>query len=759
MTGVKGTSNLYNFSNIRYGEPPIGDLRFAKPVAPKGRNVTIDKGDVGRICPQAIAAWEVYTSFTGPDFLSGKISTLTDDHKHALHEPSDLKIVIDPRETEDCLFLDVVTPVETFDSPVKKLAPVIFWLSGGGYTTGEKGWFDPAGLIKASYASSPEGLVFVSANYRLGALGWLAGTKLDPGNDANRPANAALYDQRLALEWIQENIHQFGGDPTRVTIMGESAGGASIYHHLTAFGGKDKTTLFQRAIPQSTGWVHIANEKLENDVIDKFLALAKVPDLKAARKLSTEEVQEANRLLISNSAWGTSTTGPFVDGLYVPENPDKLFAEGRHIQKVDVLIGFNEDEGLIFTSPESNDNAGYRKFLESTYSNASPETLDHIETKLYPPVFDGSYGYTNQTGRASITKAESEFTCKYGFLQAAYGNRAKSYRFNVYPGLHGSEMHYTFYNGPKRNPEVDEAIAVGFQELLTSFVAIGNATSLAAPQGVPVYGEERRMLYIGNEGFGITTDATVPERCKFWQSGIYLTSKAPSMHHNHAVTMLKTLTRLKSFTMSLASRRYAAKFFYARRPVHETLCHVLHVAKPSPKKQPPVIGYAYYKDINRERQRRFTPRLHPKSDINHPVERLCRLYLRKVTPDNWSDDPYIVCLLLALAQAQSIKQREEKPETFPVRLFLVVDGDKNYAHVFQADVDAHILKALDEPTLDLNGVAWPRITHTKVALQSYLTLPGRIVAELLGSYMEEKAEKRKYEDDAEAPMKRVKTTL
>ncbi|EMT67499.1 Para-nitrobenzyl esterase [Fusarium odoratissimum] len=496
--------------DLGYGEPPIGDLRFAKPVAPKGRNVTIDKGDVGRICPQAMAAWEVYTSFTGPDFLSGKISTLTDDHKHALQEPSDLKIAIDSRETEDCLFLDVVTPVETFDSPVKKLAPVIFWLSGGGYTTGEKGWFDPAGLIKASYASSPEGLVFVSANYRL------------MSSSETMVANAALYDQRLALEWIQENIHQFGGDPTRVTIMGESAGGASIYHHLTAFGGKDKTTLFQRAIPQSTGWVHIANGKLENDVIDKFLALAKVPDLKAARKLSTEEVQEANRLLISNSAWGTSTTGPFVDGLYVPENPDKLFAEGRHIQNVDILIGFNQDEGLIFTSPESNDNAGFRKFLESTYSNASPETLDHIETKLYPPVFDGSYGYTNQTGRASITKAESEFTCKYGILQAAYGNRAKSYRFNVYPGLHGSEMHYTFYNGPKRNPEVDEAIAVGFQELLTSFAATGNATSLAAPQGVPVYGEERRMLYIGNEGFGITTDATVPERCKFWQSGIYL---------------------------------------------------------------------------------------------------------------------------------------------------------------------------------------------------------------------------------------------
>ncbi|KAG4286162.1 hypothetical protein FPRO06_07422 [Fusarium proliferatum] len=515
----EGSSVLYNFSNIRFGEPPIGDLRFAKPVAPKGRNVTVDKGEVGRICPQAMAAWEVYTSFTGPDFLSGKVSTLTEKQKHALKEPSDLKIPIDSRETEDCLFLDVITPFETFENSAKGLAPVIFWLSGGGYTTGEKGWFDPAGLIKASYPSSPEGLVFVSANYRLGALGWLAGSKLDP---EMMVSNAALYDQRLALEWIQENIHQFGGDPARVTIMGESAGGASIYHHLTAFGGKDEKTLFQRAIPQSTGWVHIADDKLENDVIDRFLALAKVSDLEAARKLSTEEVQKANRLLISNSAWGTSTAGPFVDGLYVPENPDKLFAEGRHIKNVDLLIGFNEDEGLIFTSPESSDDAGYRKFLESTYSNASPETLDHIEKTLYPPVFDGSHGYTNQTDRASITKAESEFTCKYGFLQAAYGSRAKSYRFNVYPSLHGSEMHYTFYNGPDRNPEVDEAIAVGFQELLTSFAATGNATSLAAPQGVPVYGDERLMLYIGNGGFGIATDETVPERCKFWQSGIYL---------------------------------------------------------------------------------------------------------------------------------------------------------------------------------------------------------------------------------------------
>ncbi|KAF4341507.1 carboxylesterase type B [Fusarium beomiforme] len=137
---------------------------------PKDATPPSTKGDVGRICPQAMAAWEVYTSFTGRDFLSGEISALTANQKHALEKPSGLEIPSDPRENEDCLFLDVVTPIETFESPIKILAPVVFWLSGGGYRTGEKGWLDPAGLIKASYTSSPEGLVFVQKGFCLAGL-------------------------------------------------------------------------------------------------------------------------------------------------------------------------------------------------------------------------------------------------------------------------------------------------------------------------------------------------------------------------------------------------------------------------------------------------------------------------------------------------------------------------------------------------------------------------------------------------------------
>lgn len=115
--------------------------------------------------------------------------------------------------------------------------------------------------------------------------------------------------------------------------------------------------------------------------------------------------------------------------------------------------------------------------------------------------------------------------------------------------------------------------------------------------------------------------------------------------------------------------RYVAKFFYAGRPVHQTFCYALHVAKPSPQTQPPVIGCAYYRTFLRERRRRYIPPSHPRKKVNSPVKRLCDSHLRRIIPENWAEDPYIVCLLLSLAQAQAIKQKRAMPKTFPVRLF------------------------------------------------------------------------------------------
>ncbi|KAF5549778.1 hypothetical protein FMEXI_4028 [Fusarium mexicanum] len=180
-----------------------------------------------------------------------------------------------------------------------------------------------------------------------------------------------------------------------------------------------------------------------------------------------------------------------------------------------------------------------------------------------------------------------------------------------------------------------------------------------------------------------------------------------------------------------------ANFFYAGRPVHVTKCHVYHVAKPSLNAQPPVVGYIYYREVKRERKGQYTPWILPKLGQNLPVKRICKILLRRVTPENWAEDPYIVCVLLSLTQAQLIKQKGPMPKYFPVRLVVAVDGDKTFAHVFQAEIDARVLKALHEPTFNLDGVTWPQVKHTKVVFDPWLTFPHRIAAEMLGSYMEQ----------------------
>jgi carboxylesterase type B len=104
----------------------------------------------------------------------------------------------------------------------------IVWIYGGGFTAGDKtniNTGNPAGLIHRSNDS----IVYVALNYRLGAFGWLSGPTLQ----TDGTANAGLLDQRFALQWIQKHIASFGGDPDQVTVMGESAGGASIMHQIT----------------------------------------------------------------------------------------------------------------------------------------------------------------------------------------------------------------------------------------------------------------------------------------------------------------------------------------------------------------------------------------------------------------------------------------------------------------------------------------------------------------------------------------------
>ena len=134
---------------------------------------------------------------------------------------------MDPRTSEDCLFLDVLVPKTAYDNKDQsKGAPVLVWVYGGGYTEGDKSQYNPPGLLYRSEQNGREPVIFVAMNYRLGAFGWLAGPTFQESGDANN----GLLDQRAAFEWVQQNIDKFGGDKDRVTIFGESAGGGSVMH-------------------------------------------------------------------------------------------------------------------------------------------------------------------------------------------------------------------------------------------------------------------------------------------------------------------------------------------------------------------------------------------------------------------------------------------------------------------------------------------------------------------------------------------------
>ena len=298
------------FNGIPYAEAPVGDRRFKRPVSPASWD---DIRDATRFGPAA------------PQLPSGG---MTDS--------------VSVNWNEDCLFLNVCTP-----GVDQKKRPVLVWIHGGAYRSGQGAvpWYNGT-----SFALNGD-IVVVSINYRLGALGF---TDLSRFGDSYATSGInGICDQIRALKWVRDNISGFGGDPSKVTIAGESAGGFSV---ATLLGCEQAQGLFRRAIPQSGAAHHTLTEKVGRVVADLLmdeLAVESIAELKEASVMDILKAQARadvryNQMGIGN---GVQAFYPVEQNEVLPIPLRESIRSGVGAS-VPVLTGTNKDENTLFVMEE-----------------------------------------------------------------------------------------------------------------------------------------------------------------------------------------------------------------------------------------------------------------------------------------------------------------------------------------------------------------------------------------------------------------------
>ena len=446
--------NLYKFQNIRYAAPPTGDLRFRAPRPPLKApdDDTVEDGSGRKECLQATVKWA--ETFPENSCASSKICECCKDERDTgyCEEPCEESkplwgstkrllgglipkpSLTDPNYySEDCLFLDVWTPKHAIDEIDKDYPlPVLVWIYGGAYIFGGKSLYFPGGLMDRAMKQGSGGMIFVAMNYRMGALGFAAGKDI---NDED--INAGLLDQQQALQWVQEHIAKFGGDPDRVTIAGLSAGGGSVLHHITAYGRKE-TNLFQRAISLSGGWQPITNKETAESTFRDFMEINSVSTLDELRQVPEEQMMQANFDHIISAPPGSFLYNPTAWGNFTPESPSKLYSKGKFAEYVDIIVSNVQDEGGQFTAAFREHKTTVAEFVDLALPDVTQE-----EKQWILETYDSGKDDPADIGRII---GDVTFRCHATYVSDAKHKELWRQKWNtIESNGHGGDLLYLFY--------------------------------------------------------------------------------------------------------------------------------------------------------------------------------------------------------------------------------------------------------------------------------------------------------------------------
>ncbi|KAI8604309.1 Carboxylesterase [Dissophora ornata] len=390
--------NAFRFLGIPYAEPPVQQLRFAAPVAKAPFTSTWDAIHYKGVCPQTAQS---------AGFIPLVLSYLENG----------------ATEMEDCLNLNVYTP--SLKGQGEELLPVMFYIHGGGFTTysGSVIIFEPGNLV------SRGGVVVVTINYRLGMLGWMENDPAWPRSSV--PGNQAFRDQILALQWVQQNIASFGGDPKRVTVFGESAGATSIRALLSA---PSAWGLYQSVIGESDP-INIPFKSPEKATsIGQYFMQAlncTATDLDCARSRPIQQVLEAqitaNAKALADDKWTTwaLVERPTIDGDLIKAEFSQLVKTGQYNTKANIMWGTVHDEAGLFVPqyfPNPIPIANASTALELVFD--ANRTAFILSSQYFQP--DPS---DSDTVRNLFTRAGTEY---YFFCPLRYLSRQMTKVKNVY---------------------------------------------------------------------------------------------------------------------------------------------------------------------------------------------------------------------------------------------------------------------------------------------------------------------------------------